>query len=173
MHTEVITKRTGQLFELAFLKSHLNISTKDHDVLLTYLMTVATDWVENQLGKTFLTQILKVTHNNNCFALPFGPVQEVIKVIYNKQELGPNNYVVDPEGDSLKITVPFRWKTTMVEVTYKAGYGVEADRVPSALRHAVLGTIEYLYNNKGDLRTLNDQTAPWLRAYRCYRIVGS
>jgi hypothetical protein len=112
-----------------------------------------------------------VAHDNNSFCLPFGPVQKVLTVSYNKKDLQQNDFTAEPKGDSLKITVPFRWKTSIVEVTYEAGFGQEADDVPSSLRHAVLGTIEYLYRHKGDLNALKDQTTPWLRAYRSYRIV--
>lgn len=171
MNTEILVKRTGQLFELPMLKSHLRVTSDEHDTLLTYLMTVATDWVENELGKTLLTQRLRVMHDNNSFCLPFGPVQKVLRVIYNKKEISPNDFSLEPQGDSLKITVPFRWKTSIVDVIYEAGFGNASEDVPSSLRHAVLGTIEYLYRHKGDLNALKDQTTPWLRAYRSYRII--
>ncbi len=37
------------------------------------------------------------------------------------------------------------------DVTYEAGFGTDPEDVPSSLRHAVQGTIEYLYRHKGDL----------------------
>lgn len=170
MQTQIVKPRTSKLLQLDLVKSHMRLSDDFHDNLLNYLIEVATDWVEEELGKTLLTQVRKVIHNNNSFCLPYGPVKEVIEVKYHKKILSEGEYEVEPKGDSLQITVPFRWKSPDVEITYRSGFGDHADDVPKALQHAVLGTIEYLYENKGDLKALEHQTAPWLRAYRCYRV---
>lgn len=171
MHTHITIARTQSLFTLDLVKCQLRIHHTDHDDLLKYLTTVATDWVEETLGKSLLKETRQVIHNNNCFCLPYGPVTKVLNVKYGNKVLDENQYSVSAKGDSLEVSVPFRWKSPEVVVTYEAGYGENPDDVPAVLRHAVLGTIEYLYENKGDIRALNHQTAPWLQAHRSYRIV--
>jgi uncharacterized phiE125 gp8 family phage protein len=171
MHTHITIARTASLFSLQLIKCHLRIHHSDHDELLTYLTTVATDWVEETLGKSLLKETRQVTHNNNCFCLPYGPVTKVLNVKYSNKVLDPDQYSVVSKGDTLEVSVPFRWKSPEIVITYESGYGENPEDVPSVVRHAVLGTIEYLYENKGDIRALNHQTAPWLNALRSYRIV--
>lgn len=167
----VLTPRTQELFPLDFIKSHLRISHDGQDDLLRYLLGVATDWVENELGKSLLKETRQVTHNNNRFCLPYGPIIKILAVQYHKKTLSQGEYGENPMGDTLEISVPFRWKCPQVVVQYEAGYGENARDVPSALRHAVLGTLEYLYENKGETETLEHHTAPWLRAHRSYRLI--
>lgn len=171
METKIIIARTKQLFSLDMLKCHLRITSNESDEYLNYLMTVATDWVEDELGKTLLKQTRMVIHDNNSFCLPYGPVIKVVEVKYHKKLLKEDEYSIScDDWQKVKITVPFRWKCPNVEVMYEAGFGDNPEDIPAALRHAVLGTIEYLYAKKGELTALDGLTAPWLRAHRSYEI---
>jgi hypothetical protein len=170
----VVKKRGADLLlDFAKIRSilHLNAHTID-DESIQYFLNVAIEWVQDRLGKTLLLEVRETTSYNNRFVLPFGPVfspNNIEKVVYGKKELKKEDYQVRIFGDSLEIQVPFSWKTRALTVTYKAGYEKVAD-VPEPLKNAVMSTIEYLYNNGGNLEALEAETAPWLSAYRTYRI---
>ncbi len=171
MRTFITVPRKKLLFSLEMIKCHLRVTHNEHDMLLLYLMSVATDWVENELGKTLINQTRGIIHDNNSFCLPFGPVIKILEVKYHKKNLEAGQYTTEPKADTLRITVPFRWKSPNVEVIYEAGFGAEPENVPPSLQHAVLGTIEYLFEHKGDTHALQNMTAPWLHAHRSYRIL--
>lgn len=171
MQTQTLKESANPLFPLQMLKDILLINTDHTDMQLAYYLRVATAWVEDNLNKSLLRKTLLVKHNNTRFCLPYGPVCRIIEVKYHKTVLRPDQYTQAIKGDSLIIEVPFHWgKDRTVEVTYEAGYGDHPDDVPQALRHAVLGTVSYLYDNQGDKALLEQYTAPWLQAHRLYRM---
>jgi uncharacterized phiE125 gp8 family phage protein len=172
MKTSVLTRPSLPLFELGFIKSYLKISTKDDYALLQYFLSVATEWVENELNKSLLTQKRYVSHRNNCFCLPYGPVIKIEEVKYHHKVLKEDEYTLIPKQDSVIIQVPFHWKSPVLEVTYVAGFGDNPEDVPLAMKHAVLGTIKYLYDHDGDMGSLEDCTLPWLKSHRTYSLGG-
>jgi hypothetical protein len=175
----VVQKSVLKLFDDAEIINHLRVQSRDLSTdQIKYYMDVATQWVQDQLGKTLLTMTRETVVYNNRFVLPYGPVlwnassqnKDIItKVIYGKKELEPHEYKVRMVGDSVEIQVPFSWKERALTVQYVAGYG-DAGAVPTPLKHAVMGTIEYLYNNNGNLEVLEAATAPWLQGCRTYRL---
>jgi hypothetical protein len=175
----VVQKSSLKLFEDAEIINHLRIQPQDISTdQIKYYMDVAMEWVQDQLGKTLLTMNREMVCYNNRFVLPYGPVlwtassqnKDIIKkVIYGKKRLEPSEYKVRIVGDSVEIQVPFSWKERALTVQYVAGYG-DAKAVPTPLKHAVMGTIEYLYNNNGNLEVLEAATAPWLNGCRTYRL---
>jgi uncharacterized phiE125 gp8 family phage protein len=170
MDTKILERNNTPVLSLDRVKSYLRITHNDDDSLLHYLMGIAVEWVENELNKSLLRQKRSVVHDNNCFCLPYGPLIDIISVKYHKKILAEGEYKVTPKGDSLVIEVPFHWKSPNIEVVYWAGFGENPDDIPPALRHAVLGTMEYLYDHKGDINALEDATLPWLKAHRTYRV---
>lgn len=171
---KTLVPRQTSLFTLSFIKSHLRITFSDHDELLLFYLTAATDWVEEQLGKTLLKTTRQVSHHNNKFVLPYGPILKITAVSYHKKPLTDKEYTVTSYGDSLEIKLPFYWTCPTAVVTYEAGFGETPEDVPSSIRNAILGTLEYLYENRGELgdfRGLEEQKELWLKAHRTYRLV--
>jgi hypothetical protein len=175
----VVQKSVLKLFDDAEIINHLRVHSQDISTdKIKYYMDVAIEWVQDQLGKTLLTMTRETVGYNNRFVLPYGPVlwnasgqskDTIKKVIYGKKELEPSEYKVRIMGDSVEIQVPFSWKEKALTVQYVAGYG-DGQAVPTSLKHAVMGTIEYLYNNNGNVEVLEAATAPWLKGCRTYRI---
>ena len=175
----VVQKSVLKLFDDAEIRHHLRLQNRDISTdEIKYYLDVAMEWVQDQLGKTLLTTTRETVSYNNRFILPYGPVlwkasienKEVIKkVMYGKKELEPSGYKIRIVRDSVEIQVPFSWKEKALTVQYVAGYG-DAGSVPTPLKHAVMGTIEYLYNNNGNIDLLQAATAPWLKGCRTYRI---
>lgn len=178
----VLVKSDPTLFEHIEIYSLLHLKKEEiTDDQIKYYMATAINWVEDHLGKTLLTTTRESVSYNNRFVLPYGPVnwsvsdnannKEIIKkVIYGKKELKQDEYSIRVCGDSVEIQVPFSWKERALTVQYVAGYS-NKEAVPASLKNAVLGTIEYLFNNNGNVQALEAATAPWLQGYRTYRIV--
>jgi hypothetical protein len=172
----VVVKRHGGdlLLPISKIRSILNLKDETFytDEKIQYFMHVAIEWVQDRLSKTLLPETRESVSYNNRFVLPYGPVaspESIEKVTHGKKELKKGEYEIRICGDSLEIQVPFSWKTRALTVRYKAGY-TNAEAVPEPLKNAVMRTIEYLVNNGGDITVLEAETAPWLRAYKTYRI---
>ncbi len=175
----VVQKSSLKLFDDTEIINHLRVHPQDISTdRIKYYIDVAIEWVQDQLGKTLLTTNRETVSYNNRFVLPYGPVlwnassqnKDIIKkVIYGKKELEPSEYKVRIVGDSVEIQVPFSWKERALTVQYVSGYG-DRQAVPTPLKHAVMGTIEYLYNNNGNVEVLEAATAPWLQGCRTYRL---
>ena len=174
MHIKITTPSQETFFELSFVKTFLRITHDEDDELLAHIMTTAVEWVERELEKTLLTKEIYVAHDNNRFLIPCGPVQSVTSVKRKGATLEEGkDYTLTPRGDSFVIETPFRWKSAKLEIEFKAGFGDTAQEVPPTLKNAVLGTIGYLYENRGRIneKELYEQATPWLHSHRCYSLV--
>jgi len=98
----------------------------------------------------------------NAIVLPRPPLQAVVKV-ETFDEAGDAtvwdaaNYVVDTEGARLVLRAGAAWPVPQrtsagFAVTYTAGYGDQAEDVPSALRQGILAHVAALYEHRGDDR---------------------
>lgn len=170
MEISIIQKRKELLFSEKFMKNYLRLSPQESSQTLFHLLDVATDWVEDQLNKTFLKKTIKVSHRNHRFTLPCGPVMKVSEVYIKEKKVPETGYTLTPTiaGESLIITLPFQWKSPEISVVYDAGYGAKKSDVPSVFQHAVLEILSILYEHRGDISILQDYTAPWLQAHKLY-----
>ncbi|BDB95913.1 head-tail connector protein [Candidatus Hydrogenosomobacter endosymbioticus] len=159
MDIKIIKESDKRLLSIAEIRGIMRISHDKDDWLLDHLMLSATDIVEKELERSMLTKIIHVSHENTRVILPYGPVSEIISVVCNGKELNEDEYKKTSRGDSFVIEVPFRWRKVRMEVKYKAGFGSEPKDVPSSMRHAVLNTLCYLYENRSsvDRNKLLDQ----------------
>jgi hypothetical protein len=96
MDIKVLERSQNALLSLSLIKHYLRIQGDDHDELLSYYLTVATEWVENRLNKALLHQKRCITHHNNTFKLPFGPVIEIISVHQHKKKTLFKRLYLDP-----------------------------------------------------------------------------
>lgn len=174
MKIQIIQQSKEPVLDIAFVKSFLRIPTDKEDALLSDLIATATEWVENQIERSILQKTLKVMHYNHSFPLPQGPVLKVIEVKKKGKVLSleKEEYELVDQGHATYLKTPFSWRNTKIEVTYEAGFARKPQDVPQALRHAILGTVKYLYKGGAiNAKEIYDQTAPWLQAYREYRLV--
>ncbi len=170
MQFTIIQSNERLVLDLPMLKSFLRIRGDQDDEILTELTKIATQWLEERSDKTFLRQTLRVIHDNNSFDLPRSPVIKVLEVIYHKKTLTPQEYDLQTRGGRTRITVPFRWKSPELKVTYEAGFGDTPEDVPPVLRQALRGIVEYLYTNGQDVKALEDKTLPWILNQRQFRL---
>lgn len=155
-----------EIFPMSMIKTFLRVHHAHDDELLTYLMQVSLDLVENEFNKTLLLTKRTVEHDNVRFVLPFAPVVEIQEVKCNGRVMQPADYKPRLVGDSQEVNLPFAWKDRTIQVTYLAGYGKKAEDIPSALRHEVLRALEMLYENRSV--PLEERKSHWLRARRSY-----
>jgi len=176
MQISILEKRKETLFDLAFLSSYLRLGPEQALNLKSYLehlVEVATDWTQERLGKTILSQTIKVVHRNNDILLPYGPVQkENIQSVTRRGRVlkEGSEYSVAFYKDTQKIKTSFSWKSHAIEIVYRAGYGDHADDVPLPIKNSILRSIETLYHNGGDIKILEKNDDVLASSYRHYSI---
>lgn len=168
------------IYSTKILKSYLRITGDDQDALLESFQRSAIAFVEKRLGRSLLSKHIEI-HHDNAFLLPFGPVVDIIEeptyVSKSKNKSSkssiskhPLTYTLTPYQDSFQLNFDFHWSCPMIRIVYKAGYANPED-IPACQRHAVLGTINWLYRGGKDLPSLDDHIDPWLKTERSYNIV--
>lgn len=170
---DVVTPSTGSLFEIKEMRSFLKLSgngTEDENAFLSFLVSFATEWTEQRTEKTLLTKTLQVTHRNNEFVLPRGPVAatDILEVKRNGKKMESKDYALVRDGDSVRIRTAFRWKEPKIEVTYKAGYGAKPEHVPPTLRRIVQTLAMHFFEHPDDMGDphLIDKSDVCLYAYK-------
>lgn len=101
-----------------------------------------------------------ITEQVATLELPRPPLVSVTSVTYfdvddTQQEFAASNYFVDTDNEPGRLilkagkTWPSTRSTAAVIVTYKAGYGADATKVPRPIRDAILHHVAYLYDHRG------------------------
>ena len=143
-------------------KLHLKLDGTTEDALLDIWIQAAREKIEERTGRSLITQtrVIKLDHFPRCTSIDllYGPVQaDSVEIKYQdeddaEQTLSTSDYWVDTTGVGT-ITIKNYWPTTIcrpaaVTITYDAGYGDDADAVPSALKSAVLLRFAHLYEHR-------------------------
>lgn len=171
MQIEIVKSEPNNLFDLPFLKNYLRVTNEQDDKLIAELLNTATAFVEEDLGKSIVKKTIKVTHHNNRFVIPSGPVTKIINVTRNGKNLAENDYKLRvDEFDNTEIETPFRWKDAELVIVYEAGY--EIKNVPHSMKQAILAVLAYIYEHRGNLddEEIYKQTRPWLHSYKHYSL---
>lgn len=154
---------------LAEVKTHLRITGTDEDAAVTRFIGEATDWAEEFLRASLVTQtwVLKLDRfpvGDGPIDLPRGPVQSITSVAY-LDSAGASQTLAEGTDFQLK-TDPFCpqiapepgqcWPSTECErreavtITYVAGYGDDETAIPDDIRHGVIRRAALAYNSRGD-----------------------
>lgn len=145
-------------------KSHLRVDTTDDDTLITELIKAARQVVENNTGRSLVTQTWRLSldafpRNSEAIRLERGPLVSVQSLTYvdtngTTQTMAASKYVVDTlhiEGE-VALAHGEAWPNTRgdrnaVLVNYTAGYGA-ASAVPDALKAAIKLRLGDLFANR-------------------------
>jgi uncharacterized phiE125 gp8 family phage protein len=146
--------------DLADMKAHLGVTFDSDDALIEAKIKAARQHVERFAGIAMVEQTLKaVLDGFPCgpLQLPRPPLIDVLSVVYldpvlETQTLAPSAYTVRGAGATGHL-VAAAWPMTepvpgAVEITFRAGYGDDADAVPEPLREAVRRLAADLYENR-------------------------
>ena len=176
MRVTVLEKRKKSLFDALFLKSYLRMGKEQFDSLrshIEHLAEVSTEWSQERLGKSFLTQKVQVSHTNDRIILPYGPVHK--EGIHSVKRRGKSlekdrDYFIEPYKDTQRVVMPFSWKSHVTQVTYDAGYGDDPEDVPLSIRNSVLRSVDILYRSGGDLSVLETNSDVLMSDYKDFSL---
>lgn len=143
-------------------KDHLNYTGSLDDSIIDFIIKTARETVENLTGRALITRTLELT--TGCFSdvmeLSKPTLQSVTSVAYidtdgATQTLATSIYDVDAKSTpgAVRLGYDQSWPSirsvyNAVTITYKAGYGDNAQDVPGPLKSAMLLIIGHLYENR-------------------------
>ncbi len=151
---------------LADAKQHLNVDTGDDDALIAMLIAAARQYAEQLTRSSFITQqwSLVLDRFPGCaVSLEHGPVQSIDSITYLDmggalQTVPSESYVSDMSGLLARVTPRFGqiWPATLpqigaVTVSFTAGYGATADKVPAGLVHWIKMRVATLYEHREEV----------------------
>jgi uncharacterized phiE125 gp8 family phage protein len=154
----------------ADMKAYLKVDTSADDTLIAALVSAATRWVENYLGRSLLTKT--VVEKWDCFpkgsepiVLRLGPVlsSPAAAITYLDTDgatvttWDATNYALDNSGALTRARIVLAQsafypstaaRLAAVTISYSAGYGATAASVPDDIVTAVKILVADLYQNR-------------------------
>jgi len=167
MRLSLVTAPTTEPVTLDEAKAHLRVDGTAEDALITALIQAAREHVESQTGRALITQTWDGTLDSfparGAIVLPKPPLVSVTSVKHidaagAEQTMNPSDYSVEkpagPHAQEGRILLGYgkswpstRCQSNAVTIRFEAGYGA-ADKVPAALKAAMLLAIGDLYQNR-------------------------
>ncbi|MGB8218643.1 MAG: phage head-tail connector protein [Candidatus Methanoperedens sp.] len=165
-----VTSPAVEVVDVDYVKDIGSITISDDDAMLSNYITSATQYLENWLGRAFITQTWKWTRGIRDFLerneIPRPPLQKVSSLTYMntlgvETTIDPNLYTVDTlnQPGVIWLKTTYVWPITLMNAAYYAyyivnfdcGYGDSADDVPQQIKDAVANTVVFWYENRGTL----------------------
>lgn len=146
-------------------KHHLRVDGNDDDLLIKSLIKQAREWCEDYQNRKYITQTLELVLDTfpNGNAIVFNscsPVQKVESIKYydeNRQEylFNENKYIADLDSFINRVVLNRgkHWpieelqSVNAVRVRVVAGYGDSGDKVPEAIKWAIILQMKLLYDD--------------------------
>lgn len=138
-------------------KAQCNVDFDDDDVFLASLIAAGRDHVEKYCGINFAAQTMSAFSETfrSMTDLPFSPVQEIVSITYvdldgEQRQVDSTIYKLqsDPYGASLTLRQGYNWPDMQAGSTIQLVAKVGFDRVPDAVRHAVLLFVSDAYKTR-------------------------
>lgn len=164
MALSLVTAPAREPIDLASAKVHLRVDTDDENTLIDGLIKSAREYVESATGRALLTQTWDLKLDGfwcGALELPKAPVSAITSITYldmngASQTWASANYLTDlpagPKASKARITTAYAVVApstydvmNAVTVRFVCGYGSSGDRVPAALRQAMLLLIGHWY----------------------------
>lgn len=158
---------------MAEARAHLRLDSHDENDLVSSLIGAATEYLQNQMGRSFVTQTWKLyldsfpSGDGEAIRPPRPPLLAVSSISYvdtngDTQTWSSAEYSVDTYTEPGRITCAYgySWPSTRdienaVCVTYTAGFGTSASTaaqsqaaVPLSIKAAVKLLISHWYENR-------------------------
>lgn len=174
MAFNVIVEPVREPITLQQAKDHLNLTHDLDDALIEMIITSARQRVEQEISKSLLTQTVELSLDDfsDEICLYYAPVQSVTSIAYYdsdnvQQTLAANMYDVDLKSMVGRVTRAYNatypsvyYRPNAVTITYVAGYGDNAQDVPSPILSAVLLLVGHLYENRDQVSPMNMYDLP-------------
>lgn len=158
MGLTLVTAAASYPVTLAEAKAQCRVTSSDEDTKLNDFIAAATDYVEQYLGRSIISQTWRLTLDkfSDTILLPRGPVQSVSSIKYDdangaEQTLAGAVYTLDSASDPQWVVrnSDSSWPTindavNSVRIEYVAGYAA----VPASIKHAILLIIGQWYDNR-------------------------
>lgn len=162
MMTKITVQPAREPVSLQDAKDHLNLTHDLDDALVEVLIQSARERVEKHTGRALITQTRQLVLGafENSMLLPYPPLQSVDSIAYvdtagTAQTLAAAVFDEDTTGEPGRVLLAYeqswpeaRSQFNAVTITYKAGYGDNAQDVPAPIRSAMLLIIGHLYENR-------------------------
>lgn len=162
---KLITAPTSEPVSLAEARAHLQDPPQQDDAMISTLITVARQYIEEVASIRFMTQtwdiFLEEFPDDEDIDLPFAPLQSVTYLKYTdsantQYTFSSSLYHVDTAHEPGEITLAYgeQWPTVTLKtsnpIVVRAVFGyASASDVPAPLRQAMLLLIEHYYTNRG------------------------
>ena len=146
-------------------KAHLRVDDDTEDAYIASLIVAAREWCENYQRRAYITQTRELRLDGfprrPFIRLPRPPLQQVTAIKYvtadgTETTLDASQYVVDTASQPGRVLLApgASWPAVdlqpggAVRITYTCGYGDTPDKVPAAIRRAILLLVGHLYENR-------------------------
>lgn len=147
---------------LAEAKTYCRIDGEDEDGLVATLVAAARIHVEGLTARALIAQSWRVVLDRwppgGAVRLPVGPAMSLTGIsAYDdaaaEHELDLGQFSLEPRGARMLLPRTVAGMPTLrarqgIEIDYVAGYGADAQDVPSDLRQAVLTLVAYWFENR-------------------------
>lgn len=169
MNLRPLTEPASEPVSLAEAKHHLRLNQDDdtEDSLVSSFIVAARERGEFLTGRTFIYRDYELRTNSNCYIDLLRPYVAEILTVKSldidgvETSIPPTGYRLDNTRliPRLHIKSPL---TTGVEllVTYRAGYGANANSVPQSIKNWMLIFINTLNENREAFQTMSINEIP-------------
>lgn len=166
-------------------KTHLRVTSGDDDVYISSLITAARKHVENYTGRALITQtwdlyVDQFPYGSNSIVIPKAPLQSVSAITYvdtagATQTLSSTVYTADADSEPGRVYLAYnqtwpdiRTQQKAVKVRFVAGYGTDAEDVPTPIVQAIRLVLQNMKDQPIDKvkESIDDAVNSLLGAYR-------
>jgi uncharacterized phiE125 gp8 family phage protein len=170
MSLKLVTQPASEPISTIEAKTQLRIDHNDEDTFIDGLVTAARQYLEEVIGRSFLTQTWRLSLDDwpedDTIELPRPPLQEVTSVVYLDEAgddvtLPEATYIVDTDSEPGRIVLAANqvwpavelYPANPIRITYVAGYGDEAGELPQWIKQAIYLLLGHWYENREDTIT--------------------
>ena len=164
MQLRLIEPPNEEPVSLLDAKRHLRIEHDEEDGQIEAWIESARVASENDTKRSYVSQtwelILNKTPKDGIITIPSPatPVQEVLSIMLNDEEVELSNFEVDIYNASILIKTEAQIER--VAIRFKAGFG-NAEEVPAPLKSAILLRVGHLYLHREAVGSSNLKTTPF------------
>ena len=138
------------------LKIHLRLEHDREDNYLTHLIQTSRQQIEANTKRCLIAQkwAIEIKEGKEEIVLPHTPLLKIEEIAIKalrgeKRILNPQLFPITMKGD-IAVLSNFIAISGPIRITYIAGYGDNAEDVPSPLKQAILMLAAYYYEHRGD-----------------------